>query len=168
MLNKLISLIEKSPKKAAVIGLLVTVPLLGIQGILDLYKPQITEQTQAKANRPLDNRSEDEIFDNAKCKVYFSGVLIGAEVFRFRNSSGDIYLMFTDSDQLIDKHQNRGINIWLPKGDFLRLIGNDLIQQMSPEVKEVLASQLDGSKYVAVVDEDLASKAQSPSKQCVR
>lgn len=76
--------------------------------------------------------------------------------------------MFTDSDQLVDRAQNRGANIWLTKSDFLNLLGNDLMQQMEPEVKEVFARRLDSANYVAVVDDSLTTRAIGAAKDCVR
>ncbi|MBD2605607.1 hypothetical protein H6G81_13980 [Scytonema hofmannii FACHB-248] len=76
--------------------------------------------------------------------------------------------MFTDSDQLVDRYQNRGMGIWLTKSDFLNLLGNDLMQQMEPEVKEVFARRLDGASYVAVVDDSLTTKAIGSANICVR
>ncbi|MBN4004728.1 hypothetical protein [Nostoc sp. LPT] len=76
--------------------------------------------------------------------------------------------MFTDSDRLVDKHQNRGISIWLPKADFLNVIGNDLMQQMEPEVKEVFARRLDSASYAAIVDDSLTTRAIGAVNDCVR
>jgi hypothetical protein len=167
MLDRFINLIEKDPKKVAIIALLVTLPLSGIGVLVESYRAQVQEQTQTTVSIPVDQPTT-EPFDSSKCKVYYAGVLLGANVFWFHNASSGTYLMFTDSNQLVDKAQNRGINIWLTKSDFLNLLGNDLMQQMEPDVKEVFASQLDGANYVAVVDDSWTTKAIGAANDCVR
>ncbi|MEH2307623.1 MAG: hypothetical protein V7L06_20240 [Nostoc sp.] len=130
---------------------------------------RIDEQTQNQApvNDPTDY-VDDEPFDRTQCKVYYAGVLLGANVFWFHHGSSGTYLMFTDSDQLVDRAQNRGANIWLAKSDFLNLLGYDLMQQMEPEVKEVFARRLDSANYVAVVDDSLTTRAIGAANDCVR
>jgi hypothetical protein len=175
MLDRFINLIEKDPKKAAGIWLLfcsfvcllISLPLVGILILMKAYRPQVQEQTQTTVSSPVEQQSEQP-FDRTKCKVYYAGVLLGANVFWFHNGSSGTYLMFTDSNQLVDKAQNRGINIWLTKSDFLNLLGNDLMQEMEPDVKEVFASRLDGSSHVAVVDESLVTRAIGAADNCVR
>ncbi|MDZ8089481.1 MAG: hypothetical protein RMY16_28600 [Nostoc sp. DedQUE12b] len=128
-------------------------------------------QEQAQIQTPvsdLDDDGDDEPFDRTQCKVYYAGVLSGANVFWFHHGSSGTYLMFTDSDQLVDRAQNRGANIWLAKSDFLNLLGNDLMQQMEAEVKEVFASRLDRANYVAVVDDSLTARAIGSANDCVR
>ncbi|MDZ8185916.1 MAG: hypothetical protein RMX96_13830 [Nostoc sp. ChiSLP02] len=124
-------------------------------------------QTQAQVSDPTDY-VDDEPFDSSECKVYYAGVLLGANVFRFRHGSSGTYLMFTDSDQLVNKAQNRGIDIWLARSDFLNMLGSDLMQQMEPEVREVFARRLDGASYVAVVDDSLITRASGAANDCVR
>ncbi|MHC5824818.1 MAG: hypothetical protein ACYT04_55495 [Nostoc sp.] len=60
------------------------------------------------------------------------------------------------------------MDIWLAKSDFLNLLGNDLMQQMEPEAKEVFASRLDSAKYVAVLDDSLTTRAIGAANDCVR
>ncbi|MBD2610428.1 hypothetical protein H6G94_03920 [Nostoc punctiforme FACHB-252] len=163
-----IKFIEKHPLIAAAILPVLLVLYVSYPGS---HKPptqsQEQIQNQAQVGEPLDDL-EDEPFDRTQCKVYYAGVVLGANVFRFRYSSSNIYLMFTDSDRLVDKHQNRGIGIWQTKADFLNVLGYDLMQQMEPEVKEVFASRLDSASYVAVVDDSLTTKAIGSANSCVR
>ncbi|MBN3872291.1 hypothetical protein [Nostoc sp. JL33] len=171
MLNKYLDLIEKHPIRLAatiaVICGLGSVPYMVFQGIPRTNQPQEQAQIQTPVG-DLDDDGDDEPFDKSKCKVYYAGVLLGANVFWFHHGSSGTYLMFTDSDQLVDRAQNRGANIWLAKSDFLNLLGNDLMQQMEPEVKEVFASRLDRANYVAVVDDSLTTRAIGAANDCVR
>ncbi|MBW4678246.1 MAG: hypothetical protein KME52_30990 [Desmonostoc geniculatum HA4340-LM1] len=64
-------------------------------------------QTQAQVGEPLDDL-EDEPFDRTQCKVYYAGVVLGANVFGFRYGSSNIYLMFTDSDRLVQVTAKKG------------------------------------------------------------
>jgi hypothetical protein len=170
MLDKYLNLIQKYPKRLAIGGgLWLLICLVSMISSPKTEQPRIQEQTQSQ--NPLSDSSSDvntEPFDRSKCKVYYAGVLLGANVFWFKHGSGGTYLMFTDSDQLVDRYQNRGMGIWLTKSDFLNLLGNDLMQQMEPEVKEVFARRLDGASYVAVVDDSLTTKAIGSANICVR
>lgn len=178
MLDKYLDLIEKHPIRLAatiaIIGGLGSLPYMGFQmGAPRTNQPQEQAQKQAPVNDPTDYVDEaDEVdtkpFDRSKCKVYYAGVVGGANVFWFHHGSSGTYLMFTDSDRLVDKYQNRGMNIWLAKPDFLNLLGNDLMQQMEPEVKEVFARRLDSANYVAVVDDSLTTRAIGAANACVR
>ncbi|MEH2451501.1 hypothetical protein [Nostoc sp.] len=161
MLNNLIKLIKKNPRESVAVLVILLVLYSGT------HQPPTHPQEQAQVNDPTDY-VDDEPFDKAKCKVYYAGILLGANVFWFKNGTSGTYLMFTDSDQLVDKHQNRGISIWLTKADFLNLIGNNLRQQMEPEVKEVFARRLDSASYVAVIDDSLTARAINPANTCVR
>lgn len=170
MLNKYLDLIEKHPiRLAAIIAVICGLGSLPSM-VFQMSAPRTDQpriQEQAQVNDPTDYE-DDEPFDRTQCKVYYAGVLLGANVFWFKNGTSGTYIMFTDSDELVDKAKNRGTDIWLAKSDFLNLLGNDLMQQMEPEVKEVFARRLDGASYVAVVDDSLTSRAMGAAKDCVR
>ncbi|MEH2259082.1 MAG: hypothetical protein V7K60_23445 [Nostoc sp.] len=157
-------MIKKNPREAVAVLVILLVLYSGLH-----QSPQSQEQAQIQtsAGDPTDD-VDDEPFDKAECKVYYAGMLLGANVFWFKNGTSGTYVMFTDSDQLVEKHQNRGISIWLPKSDFLNVIGNDLMQQMEPEAKEVFARRLDSASYAAIVDDSLTTRAIGAANDCVR
>jgi len=149
-------LVRKYPKQSAIIfAFLVLISFIS--------QPRPHPQTQE-----VDYDGVDEPFDGKQCKVYYAGVLLGANVFRFQYGSSDIYLMFTDSADLVGRQQSQGTSIWQTKEDFLNLLGNDLMQQMAMEVKEVFIRRLEGSSHVAVVDESLVARSMGAADNCVR
>ncbi|MBD2435451.1 hypothetical protein [Nostoc sp. FACHB-110] len=160
MLDKLLAFVEKNPKKAAIIGALISIPLFIIQSINTYHRTPVQEQNLSEGDEPLDQPSQ-ETFDKAKCKVYTVGILAGAIVYQFKTTDNALaYVMVADRDEVIRIFEKNNLHLWRTRQDFQNTEYTGLIQVLPPEGIHELNEILSMYPYAAMGTEAIAKSAQ--------
>nr|MDZ8074121.1 hypothetical protein [Nostoc sp. DedQUE01] len=104
-------------------------------------------------------------FNSSQCEMYSYGFIHSGQMFKIRTSSGDLFIMFSNTPDTPKFFRNRGVYSWTTREKFIELLPN-IFTILSPSTSNKFSQLLDANQYVGIVSEEFKTVAKDADNKC--